>query len=360
VARAPHDGWVSVALAGGKACAVHATGRVGCWGDDAVARGSERLACSDPAWVSGVDDVASLTAGGGSAMCARTRSGETWCWGFGPWYLTGDGGTEGHAFVPTRAPHLDAFERVSMSMNLGVNHACGIDRVTHALTCWGYGPLGQVGRPDSSSTALAPAVVLPAVTSVAAGPMHTCAASADGRVLCWGYGEDGALGDGDIHARNCWTETAPHTGPGLPGHYRKCEGPEPVFPIPRLVAGIMGVTALAAGRGATCAVADGRLLCWGKGYGAKPVPMSIDRPVVDVVGDDEMFCARDREAGVHCFGDDSRGPRREPARVAAFDRATSIAASRGRACAVVEGGRIRCSGRSAAGLPIDDWTGNAP
>src|SRR5690606_15926929 len=107
LARAPRDGWRSLALSGRRGCAVHASGRVGCWGGDAIGRGTEWLECAGPAWVDGVADVASIVGGGLNAVCARTKKSETFCWGYGPWAAKG-------SFVPVRAPHLDAMQALSM------------------------------------------------------------------------------------------------------------------------------------------------------------------------------------------------------------------------------------------------------
>ncbi len=97
------------------------------------------------------------------------------------------------------------------------------------------------------------------MTAISAGYEHKCAL-ADGTVLCWGYVHEGQLGDG--------TPT-----------YRA---------TPTLVPGLSGVTAIAAGRWHTCAVAaGGTVQCWGDNkYGQLGVPMedSYVRIPVEVPG----------------------------------------------------------------------------
>jgi hypothetical protein len=77
----------------------------------------------------------------------------------------------------------------------------------------------------------------------AAGDDHTCAVLADETVTCWGYNYYGQLGN----ATNNRTDTE--------------------NPTPTVVAGLAGVTQLAAGDTHTCAVlADETVTCWGRNY----------------------------------------------------------------------------------------------
>jgi hypothetical protein len=80
---------------------------------------------------------------------------------------------------------------------------------------------------------------LSAVVDVEAGNSHTCARRTDGSVACWGYGEQGQLGDG----RSTSSTTAP---------------------VVRTVSGLTNVTDLALGYSVSCAIASGRVWCWGQ------------------------------------------------------------------------------------------------
>ena len=80
-------------------------------------------------------------------------------------------------------------------------------------------------------------------TQISAGGRHTCAV-VEGRALCWGRGKEGQLGD----------HTAIHRTP-MDRH------------TPVQVHGLTsGVTQISAGDTHTCAVVDGRALCWGRGH----------------------------------------------------------------------------------------------
>jgi alpha-tubulin suppressor-like RCC1 family protein len=61
----------------------------------------------------------------------------------------------------------------------------------------------SAGRRDDDDSATPVAVVsLPAVTEIAGGGFHTCAAGEDGAVLCWGSNDSGQLGDGTTTNRS--------------------------------------------------------------------------------------------------------------------------------------------------------------
>ena len=78
-------------------------------------------------------------------------------------------------------------------------------------------------------------------SQITAGAEHTCALT-EGEVSCWGNNYYGQLGN----PTNNGTNTA--------------------NPTPTPVAGLTGVTAIAAGYIHTCAVAAGTVSCWGNNY----------------------------------------------------------------------------------------------
>lgn len=134
----------------------------------------------------------------------------------------------------------------------------------------------------------APPTSIPGVTnakSIACGPDFGCYERADGAVFCWGSRRSGRLGD----------------------------GAEITQPAPVVVEGVTGVKAVVVGRG-TCALReDGSVWCWGR---------------------------NDNRA-------DRRGVPAE--RVPGLDGASSLTASRGRACAVDTKKAVVCF---EAGLPL--------
>ena len=85
----------------------------------------------------------------------------------------------------------------------GVGHSCAVDK-DQALFCWGLDDDKQTGVSTGKKTVTVagqshqvvdkPALVLPNMVEVAAGPAHTCARRATGSVACWGKNPDGRAG----------------------------------------------------------------------------------------------------------------------------------------------------------------------
>ncbi len=354
-AAAPREGYVALALTDMGACGVTADARVACWGAQILGRGTEWLSSASPAYVSALAEVVDLRASA-MAVCARTRAGAAWCWGLGPWGATKDG----YAFEPQRAPHLDGLT-LAMAPSDG-HHGCGID-ADGGLRCWGSNARGQVGRPVGIGdfTAFTPVTpVMAAARTVAVGPTHSCAATKDGRIACWGDAEEGALGDGDAHQRPCeWvTPPGPTNGPP-PQPVRRCQGPDPVVVAPVNVPGLDGATAITAGRREACAIAHGRVRCWGSKLGLSPRDLSLEH--ADQIGGNEgLYCARTEDSAVWCWGWEDRLVSMAPKRIEALSGATRLAVNDSRACAIVDRGAIRCWGRNASFLPIEDWTDAGP
>lgn len=171
----------------------------------------------------------------------------------------------------------------------GAQHTCAIAGTR--LRCWGSNDQGQLGRAAGASSSSTPVDVdgLPlgvAVSLVAAGPAHTCAVMADGRLFCWGANASAQVGP----------------------------GPSSIA-VPQEVP-LRDVTSLALGARHTCAVASGALLCWGasdRGQlgGATPGPTPSPVPglgagVTQVAAGVEHTCALQAGA-LLCWGSNDRG-----------------------------------------------------
>jgi hypothetical protein len=142
----------SIAVDGGRGCAIEATGKVACWGQ----RSATQLDPT-PVEVTALDDVVGVEAGPG-AMCAWTAHGAVACWGDDP----------SHRF----APALDDIIQVS----LGESSACAL-HATGRVSCWENG-----GRDVEDIAGLADAVEI--AGAYGGGAEQLCARTKSGDVTC--------------------------------------------------------------------------------------------------------------------------------------------------------------------------------
>ncbi len=191
-------------------------------------------------------------AAGGWRTCARTSGGEVWCWGLSP---------HGAADVPTRVVGVDAATQLAM----GDVFTCALTRGGR-VQCWGRGVMekhpSDVGRVVTIAG-------LERATEVAVGGNHACAITAAQRVACWGQ-----------TARHVWP---PHEA--------------------ELIEGVDGATHLAASRGETCAVASGRVMCWGAHRETSgPAPLLAAPTAEALAMMSGGLCVVGVDARVHCWG----------------------------------------------------------
>ncbi len=177
-------------------------------------------------------------------------------------------------------------------------HTCAL-LTNGTVTCWGYNYWGQLGTATNNGTGTAnptPTVVagLAGVTQIAAGGDHTCALLTNGTVMCWGYNRWGQLGN----ATNNGTSNA--------------------SPTPTLVAGLTGVTQIAAGLDHTCALlASTAVTCWGYNHSgqlgngtnignsnANPTPAAVTglSGVTQITSGHDHTCALLSAGGITCWG----------------------------------------------------------
>lgn len=199
--------------------------------------------------------------------------------------------------------------------------------------------------PSEGATRFASPTRVPGLDNVGAlgqgGDSHVCAVLRDGRARCWGDNSRGALGDG--------TTVSSAT--------------------PVSVTGLENVTRIAHSL-QTCAVAEGKVYCWGPPYdAAKPdalVPTLVEgiEGAVDVSLGSEETCALLRDGSVFCWGFNEHGqigtPGTDgttsslvarPTRVSVVDGATAIVVGpRNGPCATTKD-TIKCWG---------SWTDSSP
>jgi len=293
--------------------------------------------------------VSALAAGGDvhfasfSHTCAVVDGGVQ-CWGAGEAAQIGDG------LLARRSPHpIEVVTAGSgaTAVAAGGVHSCAV--VAAEAMCWGGNTWGQIGsrRPY---IAVAPRRLegLPGpVLRVAAGVYHTCA-TAGGSLWCWGRN-----GVGQVGAPAC----------GGSKNLEKCKA------APLRVVGLDGeISALALGRRHSCAVAGGRVQCWGaNGRGqlgdGSATSRSTPAPVRGVSGEVTALAAGGGHtcalAGgrVVCWGANDNGQlgdgtaedRREAVASAGLPAdVTALAAGRGHTCAASSSG-VHCWGDGREG-----------
>jgi alpha-tubulin suppressor-like RCC1 family protein len=219
-------------------CALTKSGRVFCWGYGGHGEiGDGKTTEINPIPIE-VKDLGSgvISLSGGLVPCAIKQDGSAWCWGEGQTNLLGNGQTT-DALVPV--PVRGMTSSVT-SISVGDWAACAVQR--GRVLCWGaFDHMGELGN-GTTDASLVPVAVdrLPSgITSVTVGTDYACALTAGEGVMCWGDGTNGALGNDD----------------------------EAVSPAPVEVTGLShGVTAVSAGSLDVCALKeDGGVVCWGYG-----------------------------------------------------------------------------------------------
>jgi alpha-tubulin suppressor-like RCC1 family protein len=207
-------------------------------------------------------------------------------------------------------------------ISLARDHGCA--RMSDdSLRCWGANDWHVQGS-ERAGTRQAPATAtIGDVVEVAAGGSFSCVRRRDRSVWCWGYNHVGQLGTAPVEAKR---------GPAQ-------------------LTGIHGAVSLAAGDQTACAlVDDGRVRCWGDGWGPSgPVAVSGLTDAVAVHGKD-FFCALRGDGSVWCWGANMGGARAAP--VAGLPGSSAIAEiSIGflLGCARTARGALLCWGQNDSG-----------
>jgi alpha-tubulin suppressor-like RCC1 family protein len=186
---------VAIAAGGGHTCAVTTGGGVKCWGGNwrgQLGDGTETERLS-PVNVAGLTEGVKAIAVGHDHSCALTLNGGVKCWGSNGNGQLGDG-TFNDSSVPVDVRGLP---QDIVAITAGESHTCALGS-GGGVKCWGkngYGELGD-GTFDELLHPVDVAGLSSGVTAVAAGGFHSCALTADGRILCWGDNRTGQLGDG--------------------------------------------------------------------------------------------------------------------------------------------------------------------
>lgn len=227
-------GQVAMAVGLDFLCALHATGRVKCWGGNGTGQlGNGSLADQpSPRDVSGLPPVAAVIASmGASFVYARTPDGALYAWGDASSGVLDDGAPA----VVTRPRQLPGLSDVR-DVAPGRAHVCVLDGAG-AVSCWGQGGSGQLAGASSARFSARVTIPLPGpAASIAAGFDHTCALLRDTRVFCWGD-------NGQMQAQVNGPTVVPSPVEGFDGS--------------------TGTTAIAASMAHTCAFGAKDIFCFG-------------------------------------------------------------------------------------------------
>lgn len=273
-----------VVTSGGASCAI-VSGAVYCWGTNSDGQlgssGNALHPVALPVLTSGVTKVTVASLGG----CA-IKSGAAYCWGRNTYGQLGDGTTTNRA-VPVPVSGLGAgVTDISRSSNT----ACAVHN--GAAKCWGSDSSGVLGNGAASTTASSVPVQVVGLTANvtqinATNPNSTACAIQSGAAKCWGSNTYGQLGTGSTGG----SADSPANVSGLSS----------------------GVSKLTLGTGATCALHNGAVKCWGNNpYGqlgngttansAVPVLVTgLGSNVSDIATGDSFACAV-QSGAAKCWG----------------------------------------------------------
>ncbi len=231
---------------------------------------------------------------GAYGTCAVVGS-RTFCWGWNPDGQVGDGTTTDRS-SPVKITGGTLSTQNVAHVATDDYHTC-VNTVAAIATayCWGRNSYGQLGNNTQTNSLVPVQFSGNGVTDVQIGALHTCIL-ASSRVWCSGYNAEGALGYGD-------TTTRLKIGPAVTG-----------------AMGTTSVTSLSLGGYQTCAVAGGKVYCWGRntdgpgqvGDGTsanKLSPVAVvatgvlnGKTISTVSASGQYTCAFDIQSAAYCWG----------------------------------------------------------
>ncbi len=201
---------------------------------------------------------------------------------------------------------------------------------------WGKGEVCPAAAPACS------AGVCLGVTQLAAGEVHSCALLSDGTVRCWGHNLFHQLGVSDL------------TGSSKP------------VPIPELSA----VDQITVGANHSCALAKGKVYCWGlnvhgavgdgssmNGVVQKPSPVDTEENFSQIAAGERHTCGVTEGGSVYCWGDNWNGKSGQksveqlgsPSLVQGLSGIQKVALGANHSCALDSSGAVWCWGDNSLG-----------
>ena len=329
---------VAVAAFGSNACALRATGTVACWGANGLGQlglGSSGPDVLVPVAVPGLANVNLIAVGSGLA-CARVQSGAVSCWGDTQLAL-------GLVATPTVVPALFG----STQLALGWTHSCALQPGAQVV-CWGDDTQGAVGGGALAYHVGSPTTVpgLTDAVQVVVAMYTSCARRLNGQLSCWGGGSEGELGEGLNLTRLS----------------------------PMVVPGFNDLVGLSASNQTVCAArASGALACWGRNsvgelgsgwrsFASRPQPVQRVAGVTALGAGSGQQCLV-ADGGVWCAGENAHRPLNDGSTINRYlPTATGLAGAMAvdvdtfAGCAVLSTGRVSCWGANDSGLLGDGTT----
>jgi alpha-tubulin suppressor-like RCC1 family protein len=348
-------------------CVVTQSAYVRCWGDNSAGQigngsdGQTTALVDTPITVSGLIDVASIALGAQHACAVRQRIGTVWCWGDNQFSQIGNNtqGPQTQQSLPQQVRDI----RDIVQISAGHNHTCARS-ATGEVWCWGDNQFGQLAPSNQNAYARPVQVALPLpVTFVAAGGDTTCAITTDAEVWCWGDNRQRQLTTNGAEriVEPIRIEEVSGTSFIALTNAQMCGLiAERVWcrVASTLVAPELPAVALIRSDGAQrmCAVDSAtHVWCWS----ASQVP--VDEGVygaVDVALGAQHTCIALRAAKIICRGDNQRGQLAIPVKQQARDRYAVVylghtggvmSGGQSHMCALWQQGLVRCWGRNLEG-----------
>jgi alpha-tubulin suppressor-like RCC1 family protein len=173
-------------------CALTASERAYCWGDNGEGELGDSTRIDSPAPVAVAGDLTFLMIDAGVEItCGVTTTGRAYCWG------RNSTGALGNAAMPRSTVPVPVIGGLLFrSVAVGADHACGLTADRSAY-CWGANLEGQLGTKDTASSPR-PLPVSGGLRfrMLTAGDEHTCGITVDSLAYCWGSNQRGQLGIG--------------------------------------------------------------------------------------------------------------------------------------------------------------------
>ena len=197
----------AVAVSAGRyhTCAALSDGSVRCWGSNSRGQLSSGTAASSsavPVVVPGVSEALAVSSGD-CGTCALAN-GSVMCWGCD---VTSDDSMTFPQALDSATPVALGYPGAK-AVSIGTSHHCVVDS-TSSVSC--FGALSLVANPNvglntsyMSTYFSGPVPALSNIMAVSAGDAHTCVLRSDGGVLSWGINEWGQLGHPDCTVNTSW------------------------------------------------------------------------------------------------------------------------------------------------------------